>query len=67
MCCRRLALTRFLPFLVLNLLECQPEGVPEIALAHIEHEPPHAHAAPHMFVGGIDSGDWHRPPLVAAN
>jgi hypothetical protein len=36
------------PLLVfLDLLECQPEGVGNIGLAHIEHETPHSHAADH--------------------
>jgi hypothetical protein len=34
----------------LDLLECQPEGVREFRLAHIEHEPPHPHAAADMHV-----------------
>jgi hypothetical protein len=46
-------------FVFLDLLECQPEGVREIGLAHIEHEPPHAHPAADMPVSGIDSAPWH--------
>jgi hypothetical protein len=52
------------PLLVfLDLLERQPEGVPEIGLAHIEHEPPHAHAAANMLVNRIDNapGHWFLP------
>jgi hypothetical protein len=59
MCCRRLAPMRLDPLLVfLNLLVCQPEGVRDIGLAHIEHEPAHAHTAAAMLVGGIDSAPW---------
>jgi hypothetical protein len=44
------------PLLVfLNLSECQPEGVRDIGLAHIEHEPPHAQAA-----ADIDRKNWPR-------
>jgi hypothetical protein len=54
------------PFLVfLDLLERQPEGVPEIALAHIEHEPPHAHAAPTCLSIGLRAPLGIDPPLVA--
>ena len=49
------------PLLVfLDLLERQPEGVPEIGLAHIEHEPSHAHAAAN--VDRIASSPGHRFP-----
>jgi hypothetical protein len=50
------------PFLVfLDLLERQPKGVAEIGLAHIEHEPSHAHAAANMLVDRIDNAPRHRP------
>jgi hypothetical protein len=43
----------------LNLLEGQPEGVGDVGLAHIEHEPPHAQSAAHMLVDRIESAPGH--------
>jgi hypothetical protein len=63
MCCRLQAAGADAvgPLLVfLDLLERQPEGVPEIGLAHIEHEPPQAHAAAKLFVDRIETGPGHR-------
>jgi hypothetical protein len=54
------AVPSFLVFL--DLLECQPEGVPEIGLAHIEHEPPTAHATANMLVDRIGSAAGHWSP-----
>jgi hypothetical protein len=49
------------PLLVfLDLLKRQPEGVPEIGLAHIEHEPSHAHAAANMLVDRIFNAPGHQ-------
>ena len=48
----------------LKLLERQAEGIRDIGLAHVEHEPPHSQAAADMLVGGIDSVFWHSPPPV---
>jgi hypothetical protein len=39
-------------------------GVREIGLAHIEHEPPHSHAAADMLVDRINSAPWHLCPQV---
>ena len=53
------------PLLVfLDLLECQPEGVREIGLAHIKHASPHAHAAANMLVDKIESASGHRSPTA---
>jgi hypothetical protein len=51
------------PLLVfLDLLECQPESVREIGLAHVEYTSPHAHAAANMLVDRIESAPRHRFP-----
>jgi hypothetical protein len=51
------------PLLVfLDLLERQPEGVSEIGLAHIKHEPSDAHAAANMLVDRIKGAFRHRSP-----
>src|SRR5262249_58179146 len=48
------------PLLIfLDLLKSDPEGVSELGLAHIEHEPSHPHAAADMLVGGTESGPGH--------
>ena len=38
----------------LNLLERQAERVRDLALAHVEHEAPHAQASADVFVDGVD-------------
>jgi hypothetical protein len=54
-------------FVFLDLLECQPERICNIGLAHVEHKPPHSHAAADMLVGRIKSSPGHlRFPVVAA-
>ena len=45
----------------------QRECVSEIGLAHIEHEPSHAHAATNMLIDGIENAPGHRfSPLVCS-
>jgi hypothetical protein len=48
------------PFVFLDLLKCQPEGVREFRLAHFEHAPPHSQAAADMLVDRIWSVHRHR-------
>jgi hypothetical protein len=43
-----------------NVSPREPEGVSEISLAHIEHEPSHSHAAANMLVDRIDNAPGHR-------
>jgi hypothetical protein len=40
-------------FVFLHLLECQAEGIPELLLAHAEHQSPHAHTSANMLVSGV--------------
>ena len=46
-------------FVFLHLLKRQPQSVPERALAHTEHEPPHADPAANMYVSGITLPQYH--------
>ena len=40
-------------FVFLHLLEGYPELICKVCLAHVEHQPAHAHPAPDIFVGGV--------------
>jgi hypothetical protein len=40
-------------FVFLDLLERQPERVPELLLAHAQHHPPHPNACADMFIGRV--------------
>jgi hypothetical protein len=50
----------------LNLLECQAEGVGNIGLTHVEHEPAHAQAAADVLVRWIKSSPGHLCFLAVA-
>ncbi len=58
MCCKRLAPMRFMPFSY-HLLETDTEPVAERRLAHVQHNPAHAHSAADVFVDGIGGFFWH--------